>query len=270
MKKAQRTNLSAVTKGTVGQPSVLALLRGLEILRLLNVEPGLTVTDIARKVGLARITAYRMLKTLERNNYLSRSGEKKYRLGPGVLELSSLYSKQNWVLEVAAPFMQELCKELEWPLVLSANNGPRMTILHTTRDETGFWLKLKGPGSQLPILKSAMGMAWLAHSNAGVRRAIIRAALKLDGELTPEFLNEPSRLLQSLNDVRQKGIASLRVSWYSEHVPLSALAVPIIRKRTPFAALGLTYYQASMSGAEAIRAYGHALKATAASIEREL
>lgn len=167
-----------------GQPSVQALLRGLEILRLLNVEPGLTVTSIAEKVRLARITTYRLLETLERHGYVARDDDKRYRLGPGVLELSSLYSKQNWVLEVAAPFMQELCRELGWPLVLSANNGPRMTILHTTRDETGFWLKLKGPGSQLPILKSAMGLVWLAHASGRLRRALIRAALAQDGNLT--------------------------------------------------------------------------------------
>nr|MBO2489041.1 hypothetical protein [Gammaproteobacteria bacterium] len=253
-----------------GQPSVQALLRGLEILRLLNVEPGLTVTSIAEKVRLARITTYRLLETLERHGYVARDDDKRYRLGPGVLELSSLYSKQNWVLEVAAPFMQELCRELGWPLVLSANNGPRMTILHTTRDETGFWLKLKGPGSQLPILKSAMGLVWLAHASGRLRRALIRAALAQDGNLTPEFEQRPYELDRLLDKIRQEGIASLRNSWYSDDVPLSAIAVPIFRKRAPFAALGLTYYQASMSGADAIRAYGDALKRAAERIQAEL
>lgn len=263
------TNSSKVTIRH-GQPSVQALLRGLEILRLLNVEPALTVTDIARKVRLARITAYRLLETLERHGYVARDDDKRYRLGPGVLELSSLYSKQNWVLEAAAPFMQELCRELGWPLVLSANNGPRMTILHTTRDETGFWLKLRGPGSQLPILTSAMGMVWLAHSNVRVRRALIRAALTQDGDLTPEFRQRPHELDRLLGSIRDQGIASLRNSWHSEDVPLAAIAVPIFRKRAPFAALGLTYYQASMSGADAVRAYGGALKLAAAKIRAEL
>jgi IclR family mhp operon transcriptional activator len=253
-----------------GQPSVQSLLRGLDILRLLNVEAGLTVTQIGQKVGLARVTAYRFLKTLEHNGYVARDHDRRYRLGPGVLEINSLYSRQNWVLEVAAPFMQQLCREVGWPLVLSANNGPRMVILHTTRDETGFWLKLKGPGSQLPILKSAMGLAYLAHAPKTVAASLLRAALTLDGDLTPEFRRNPGRLGRILEMSRAQGIASLRDSWYSESVPLSAIAVPIMRKRAVFAALGLTYYLSSMSGTEATRSYGAALKMAAQRIGEQL
>lgn len=247
-----------------------ALLRGIDILRLLNVEAGLTATEIGRKVSLPRITAFRLLKTLQQDSFVLCDENRRYRLGPRVQELGSLYSKQNWVIEVAAPMMRIVGERVGWPLVLAGSNGPRMTILHTTRDDTGFWLRLKGPGSQLPILRSALGIAYLAHCPKAMRDALLRAALTLDGALTPEFRDDPERLHRLLANVRHDGIASLRRSWYSESVPLSAVAVPILRKRTPFAALGLTYFQSSMSGNQVIEQFGDALKSAAREIGHSL
>lgn len=253
-----------------GQPSVQSLLRGLDILRVLNAEGSLTTTEISRRTGLARITAFRLLQTLEQHDYVVRDEERRYRLGPGVMELASLYSKQTWVVEVAAPVMQEQCRNLGWPLVLSANNGPRMVILHTTRDETGFWLRLKGPGSQLPLLRSAVGLAYLAHAPRNVANGLTRAALALDGDLTPELRRDPALLRRILEEARATGIAYLRDSWQSESVPLSAIAVPIMRKQSVFATLGLTYYRSAMLMSEAIRSYGPALKETAQRIAKDL
>jgi DNA-binding IclR family transcriptional regulator len=53
-------------------------------------------------------------------------------------------------------------------------------------------------------------------------------------------------------------------------VPLSAIAVPIMRRRAAFAALGLTYYLSSMSGTEAIQSYTTALKLAAQKIGEHL
>ena len=248
-----------------------ALIRGLDILRILNLEGGLTATQVTKRSGMARITVYRLLKTLQQAGYVAcDSDQKTYRLGPGILELNSLYSKQTWVLEVAAPYMDELCKEFGWPLVLATNNGPRMVIQHTTRDQTGFWLRLRGPGSQLPLLKSSVGLAFVAHSSKTVQAALLRSAAALDGDITAALLQDRARLVRSLESIRASGIASLRESWYSESVPLSAIAVPIMRGRTVFAALGLTYYQAALFSSEAVRRFGNGLKAAAARIGAEL
>lgn len=253
-----------------GQPVVNALLRGIDILRLLNVEAGLTASEVGRRVGLARITAYRLLRTLERGGYVVHDENRRYRLGPAVLELSSLYAKQNWVIEIAAPIMRDTGARLGWPIVLGASNGPRMTILHSTRDETGFWLRMKGPGSQLPMLRSAMGLAFLAHSRRDVQRGLLRAALALDGQYSPDWREHPERLEKTLEDIRRIGAASLRDSWQSEAVAMSAVAVPIFRRRTVFAALGLTYFQSAMSTTEALDQYVESLRVAAQEIGRGL
>lgn len=248
------------------QPMVRSLVRGLDILRLLNLEGELSTARIAAETGLARITAYRLLRTLERGGYVVRDESKCYHLGPGVMELNSRYSKQAWVIEMAAPFMQSLCQKLGWPIVLATNNGPRMVIQHTTRDQTGFWLRLQGPGSQLPILHSSVGFAFLAHTAQPLRDDLVRAALKIDGAVTPDFQRNPKQITALLADVAEQGVATLRRSWQSESVSLSAIAVPIHKDDRVFAALALTYYQSAMTNREALERFAGALKDAAKEI----
>lgn len=249
--------------GNRSQPTVRSLARGLQILRILNLEGELSTAQVASKAGLARITAYRLLLTLERDGYVVRDELKRYHLGPGVLNLNSHYSRNSWLIEVAGPLMQDLCRKLRWPIVLGTNNGPRMVIRHTTRDETGFWLKLHGPGSQVPLLCSAMGLAFLAHTRAPLQGDLARAALGLDAAATPRFQRNPQTLWPLLDEIARQGFATVCASWKSESIPLSAIAVPLYREATVVAALGLTYYQSVMTNREAANRYAEPLKKAA-------
>jgi IclR family mhp operon transcriptional activator len=248
------------------QPQVNALLRGLKLLRVLNEGGALTATAVARQSGLSRITVYRLLQTLELEGYVRRGDEKRYALGPRVLELSNSYSRQNWLLSVAATAIQDTARALGWPLVLSTNHGPRMLVQHATMDKTGFWLKLKGPGSQLPLLSTAMGLAYLSHAPPQVAEPLIRAALEQDGSLTPEYVRNDSRLTRILESARRSGVVSVRNAGESDHVSLSAVAVPVLSHRTAFAAIALVYYSAGMFGYEAVRKFGPPLQNLASRI----
>ena len=262
MVKSTRAGSEVELVPTAGQqqPTVRSLVRGLDILRLLNLQGELSTARIAAETGLARITAYRLLRTLERGGYVVRDASKRYHLGPGVMELNSSYSRQAWVIELAAPHMQGLCRMLGWPIVLATNNGPRMVIQHTTRDQTGFWLRLQGPGSPLPLLRSALGLVYLAHTKQPLQNDLVRAALELDGSLTPDLQRNPQKIPRVLAEIAERGFATLRRSWQSESVSLSALAVPVLREGQVFAALALTYYQSSMTGGEAVRRFAEPLR----------
>jgi IclR family mhp operon transcriptional activator len=246
--------------GGDSQPQVRSLTRGLDILRLLNLEGELSTARIAAATGLARITAYRLLRTLERGGYVVRDASKCYRLGPSILELNSHYAQQAGAIELAAPFMRLLCQRLGWPVVLATNNGPRMVIQHTTRDETGFSVRLQGPGGQLPLLQSASGLVFLAHTEPPLRAELVRAALKLDGKRTLDFQRNPELIAKRLADVAERGFASVRRSWQSASISLSTLAVPIHKDGQVFAALAATYYQSAMSNREAVRRFETPLK----------
>lgn len=259
-----------MAESTSGQPVVRALLRGLDVLRHLNDEAGLSAADLAERCDLARITVYRLLRTLEREGYVRQGTRSRYFLGPRVLTLNSAYSRHNWLSAIAVPAMQATSRELGWPLALSTNNGPHMSVQHTTMDETGFWLKLKGPGSQLPLLRTAMGLAYVAHTPRRIAGPLIRAALALDEAARAEQAHQPGRIEQQLATVRAAGIANVRNAGESDHVSLSAIGVHIGRGPTPIAALALVYYSASMSGAEAVRRFGPDLQRLARRVSDQI
>ena len=255
------------TKSSTGNgrqaTTVRSLVRGLDILRLLNAEGGLSNARVAAATGLNRITAYRLLQTLQAEGCVLRDDAKRYRLAPGVLELSSLYPKQTWIRQVAAPVMEALSRELGWPLILATNNGPHMTIQHTTRDSVGFSLRLRGPGSRLPLLDSALGFAFLAGAEQPLRGDLINAALRVKRGVPLELQRDRPKLDCLIDRVRRDGFATLRDSWESESVPLSAIAVPLWGADGTLAALGLTYYQAALTNREAIDRFAGPLRLAA-------
>lgn len=253
-----------------GQPTVRALLRGLDVLRHLNDEAGLSAAELASRCDLARITVYRLLRTLEKEGYVRQGAKSRYFLGPKVLSLNSAYSRHNWLSAIAVPAMQSTSRELGWPLALATNNGPHMSVQHTTMDETGFWLKLKGPGSQLPLLRTAMGLAYLAHAPKRIAGPLIRAALALDEPSLAEHSRHPEKIEQCLTSARATGIANVRNAGESEHVSLSAIGVPVGRGPTPIAAIALVYYSASMAGTEAARRFGPDLQRLAKRISDQI
>lgn len=246
-----------------------SLLRGMEILRLLNRESGLTAAEVGRRTGLPRITSYRLLRTLEPPGFVVRDGEQRYRIGPGVLELGSQFVRQNWVLDVAATAMHAAAQRFKWPLVLAANNGPRMTILHTTTEDTGFWLRLNGPGTQIPLLGSALGLAYLAFVTDSLRTSLIRAAIALDAGNSTAVRQERT-VQRVLDQIRAQGMATLRDSWQSEAVTLSAIAAPVLRRDEPVAAIGLTFYKSAMTTSEAVQCFGEDLRQLCADIGAKL
>ena len=60
---------------------VAALERGLGLLSVLNSREGLSLSEAARRAGLNKTTAFRLMKTLERTSFVSRGEDDKYRLG---------------------------------------------------------------------------------------------------------------------------------------------------------------------------------------------
>jgi IclR family mhp operon transcriptional activator len=249
---------------------VKSLLRGMEILRLLNRESALTPAEVGRKTGLPRITCYRLLRTLEPAGFVVSDPMRRYRIGPGVLELGSQFARQNWIIEVAAPAMQQAAQTIKWPLIMAANNGPRMTILHSTLEATGFWLRLNGPGTQLPLLGSALGLAYLAFLPQSLQHALIQAAAAVREPGKPSPADNRPRLRRTLEQIRAQGSATLRDSWESESVTLSAIAVPVLRHDEPVAAIGLTFFRSAMTTAVAVHQFGDRLRLLAAAIGAKL
>jgi IclR family transcriptional regulator, KDG regulon repressor len=90
--------------------SVRALVRGLSILGLFDVDHReWTIDEMAEQTGLLRMTAYRMVRTLESMAFLVRDpSTNRYRLGPATFTMNYVATDHSSLVESAQPFLERL------------------------------------------------------------------------------------------------------------------------------------------------------------------
>lgn len=95
---------------TVKSPSgVAAVDRALSILAVFEqVEEPLTISEIARRTGLYKSTALRLLESLCRHRHVDRTADNRYELGPAVLRLGVIYQRNSGLEEKLAPVCRRL------------------------------------------------------------------------------------------------------------------------------------------------------------------
>ncbi len=92
---------------------VRALTRGLAILQLFDIDHReWTIDEMAEQTGLLRMTAYRMVRTLESMAFVVRDpSTNRYRLGPATLALTYVSEDNSNLVNAARPFLERLTGE---------------------------------------------------------------------------------------------------------------------------------------------------------------
>ncbi|GGG65252.1 IclR family transcriptional regulator [Salipiger pallidus] len=85
--------------------------------------PGVGVTELARKTGLSKSRAYRLLHTMEQKQIISRSGEATYGLGEAMLVLGINASTQIDLIRLATPILEQLCQRVNETVQLRIIDG---------------------------------------------------------------------------------------------------------------------------------------------------
>jgi DNA-binding IclR family transcriptional regulator len=134
--------------------------RGLTVLKLLaKSQDGLTVADLADQLGTARPIVYRLLRTLEGHNLVSRE-DSRYFLGFGVAELAGGIKPR---LQAAVlPILRGLSRLTGSTALLSVADGEQALILLTAEPpDTNLHLVMR-EGARRPLTLGADGIAILA------------------------------------------------------------------------------------------------------------
>jgi DNA-binding IclR family transcriptional regulator len=134
--------------------------RGLTVLALLARHgDGLTVAEIAERIGAARAIVYRLLRTLEAHDLAGHVGSR-YVLGFGVAELASHLRPR--LQSVVLPILKRLCQQTGSTALLSVADGDQALILLTAEPvDTAMHLALR-EGARHPLTVGADGVAILA------------------------------------------------------------------------------------------------------------
>lgn len=244
---------------------VRALLRGLDALSALNELNGATITEVARRTGQPRSTAYRTLRTLCYAGYAVRDPtDERYRPTIKVRSLAEGFQDEPWIRNIARPQMAALGTEVVWPVTFATVYGHHMLMRDTTDRDSPLALNRYAPGLRVPMLVSAAGRVHLAFCPPGQRQALIDVLAASD-DPADRLARDTSKIEAVINEVQRNGYAYMVRRKLKE----STVAVPVLAAGDKLlGALGIRYITTAMTPEQAIERYVPPLNRTAKEIAR--
>jgi IclR family transcriptional regulator, pca regulon regulatory protein len=208
-----------------GAPSefVRALAKGLSVIEAFDSQaPAMTLSDVARRTGLSRGTARRLLHTLVELSYVGFDG-KLFSLKPRVLNLGFAYLYSHNIWQLAQPYLVEVVEQLHESCSIAVMDGTDIVYVARVPTAERIMSINLGLGSRLPAFHTSMGRAMLAYRPPAEVQALLKRSSPLR-QYTPKSVTDPRAVLADLEQVRKQGWALVDQEL---EVGLRSLAVPI-------------------------------------------
>lgn len=218
------------------QPQSSVAKAGLLLEAFRGPERVLGVSELARRSGLWKSTAHRLLAELEAIGFVEREGTG-YRLGLQLFELGVRVGayRPGGLRDLAIGELSQLHVATGLTAHLAVLEGSDIVYLEKVHHRRARRLPplVTSPGVRHPATCSALGKALLAHAAAEAVGEQFRSGLP---RRTPYSITEPGRLLRELATVRETGIAR-------EHEEMAigavAVAAPVFAHGASVAAISL-------------------------------
>ena len=155
-------NISDELATFAGDPDfALTLARGLAVIECFGArEKGLSVSEIAKHIGISRAAVRRILITLQCLGYAESDG-RLYRLKTRVLRLGVAYLSSATLPTLAQPFLERITETIHESASLSALDGDDIVYLARSATRRVMSINLL-PGSRLPSYCTSMGRVLIA------------------------------------------------------------------------------------------------------------
>lgn len=179
--------------------SVSVLDRVTAVLDAFGDDDGLGVSELARRANLPKSTVSRIVTDLVRQRYLDREGSRLH-LGLKLFELGQSVERPMHLRRIAHPVMVQLRNLTGASVRLAVLDGEDVVVIASLGggDDDG---RGAGPGSRIPALASALGLAILANSPD--------EELHAAKELHAATITGAQALRAELVGVRRAGVASV-------------------------------------------------------------
>ncbi len=182
---------------------VQVIARAAEILRVLIGQPeGLSLSQIARKVGLARSTVHRIVTALEAENFvIPHNPNGRIRLGPGLVPLAaSVHMELRYEVH---PYLEHLSREVNETVDLAVLNVDKVVFIDQIIAPQRLQA-VSAVGAAFPLYCTANGKALLATLSPEQINLILPTELQ---PLTPHTITSHVQLLEALEQVRGECVA---------------------------------------------------------------
>lgn len=206
--------------------------KGLLTLEYIVENKTVSLTKLAKQMGINKSTLYRYLSTLKRMGYLTQDENDGYFLTDKLMKMATGVVPQMEIRNVALEYLAALANQTEFNSNLGFWNGKEILYLAQKRPHP------LGPfmvGETIPAYCSALGKAVLAFLPEEEREAYI--AQTRFKTFTPSTTANPEQLREELERVREQGYAVMNGEML---MGLIGVAVPLfISGSTPKYALSL-------------------------------
>jgi DNA-binding IclR family transcriptional regulator len=256
------TELAAAT---VAAPMVERAFRLLEVLSVS--EEGLTLSDLARALGMSKSSMHGLIKTLESNRAIEQSEERRYILGPRIYDLAQAYRQRPDLRRVALPAMRRLASGSGQTIFLGRVEEDRIRILECIQDESEHpSLRISAHrGARIPLLAGATARVVLASWPVSRRQEFLRAHPL--PAFTERSIIDPGRFLAAVEETARTGIGEDHEEYLTG---INAVAAPIYGPERALVALLWVVGFASSFDDEALHHAAQQLRSEAETISRSL
>lgn len=212
---------------------VQSVYTAVDVLECLMREEEIGVSDVARRLGVAKSTAHRLLATLCSRDLAERNPDTgRYRLGMRLFELGQMASDRFPLRRAALPLLEELRQASGHTVHLAVADGADAIFVERLYNLAGIKL-FAGSGRRVPVHVTSVGKA-LAAFDPAVAQARHEAGFPRVTERTIATAADWDR---TLADVRRTGIA---VSVGEGKHQLTSVAAPVRNARgRSFAAISV-------------------------------
>jgi IclR family mhp operon transcriptional activator len=259
--------------------TIRALDRGLEVLECLHKARSASLHDLYLATGLPKATLTRVVVTLEKRGLIwQRIHDGAYMSSHTFQPRPTQMNDENFLVEVASPVMERLCKKVNWPSILAVPRLDYMEVIETNRPKSYFPHIQIGPiGFRINMLRSASGRAYLAFCSDSERSAVIQ---RLTASLSPGnyLAHRPSMLNKVIAETKKMGYG-VRAADFGGHFDETrresndsrdSIAVPIWAGNEVIAVINLTWMHKSATVEQIVKSHLAALTGASQEITAQL
>jgi IclR family mhp operon transcriptional activator len=233
-----------------GHPTpVRVLLRGLELIQVLNRHGAMTTAALSQKLRLARTTVNRCLATLEATGFVERLPNRRYVLTIKAVLLSHGFDSATERLEPVRVAMHAQASRVQWPMSLMRLQFPEMFIEDSTDRESGFAVEYFERGMRVPLLTTASGRCLLAFAGPRLRETLLDYLWSERSAEIRSMWTDRAALDRELELTRERGHS--RCTRPLRLTEQGSMAVPVMLDGEPIAAVAVRFALSAVSFEEA-------------------